>query len=114
LKNMRRRGIRNSDLPLEAAGFIKQIAAAKKEGDYSRMMDLVEQLSAVLKMTKVNAGFIDRKFLRLAQLTKEKKPTGKDKQKVSSLLRKATQLYGDGKFALANKALNKIFALLTR
>ena len=92
----------------------KEIAAAKKEGDFSRMMGLVEQLASVVNATKVDAGFIDRKFLRLAQLTKERKPQGKDKQSVSSLLRKATQLYGDGKFALANKALNKIFALLTR
>jgi hypothetical protein len=114
LKRMRRYGILNSDLPLEVAGLSKEIEAAKKEGDYSKMMDLIEQLGAVVSATKVDSGFIDRKFLRLAQLTKERKPQGNKKKKVSSLLRKATQLYGDGKFALANRALNKIFALLTR
>jgi hypothetical protein len=33
---------------------------------------------------------------------------------VSLLLRKATQLYSDGKFVKANKELNRIFALLTK
>lgn len=114
LNKMRKKGILPGDLPLEFAGVNREIKEAKGEGDFSRMMDLVEQLDAVIGATRVNADFIDRKFARLAQLTKEKKPTGKDKQTVSTLLRKATQLYGDGKFVKANSELNRIFALLTK
>jgi DNA repair exonuclease SbcCD ATPase subunit len=114
LNKMRKRGILQSDLPLEFAGVNREIKEAKGEGDFSKMMDLVEQLEAVVAATRINADFIDRKFARLAQLTREKKPTGKDKQTVSKLLRKATQLYGDGKFVKANRELNRIFALLTK
>jgi hypothetical protein len=114
LKKMRRRGILRADLPLESAGLPREIEAAKKEGDFSKMMDLVEQLDAILGATKVNAGFIERKFNRMDKLTKAKQPKGADKQRVSSLLRKATQLYADGKFAKANAELNKINALLTK
>jgi DNA repair exonuclease SbcCD ATPase subunit len=114
LNKMRKRGILRSDLPLEFAGVNREIKEAKGEGDFSKMMDLVEQLEAVVAATRIDADFIDRKFARLAQLTREKKPTGKDKQKVSTLLRKATQLYGDGKFVKANRELNRIVALLTK
>jgi len=114
MSKMRKRGILLGDLPLESFSLNKEIRQAKKEGDYSRMMDSVEQLRAMINGTKVNAEFIDRKFQRLAQLTNEKRPKGKDKQTVSSLLRKATQLYGDGKFILANRELNRIFGLLAK
>jgi hypothetical protein len=114
LNKMRKRGILRGDLPLEFAGINREINEAKGEGDFSKMMDLVEQLQAVVAATRIDADFIDRKFARLAQLTREKKPTGKDKQTVSTLLRKATQLYGDGKFVKANRELNRIFALLTK
>lgn len=114
LNKMRKRGILRGDLPLEFAGINREITEAKGEGDFSKMMDLVEQLEAVVAATRIDADFIDRKFARLAQLTREKKPTGKDKQTVSTLLRKATQLYGDGKFVKANRELNRIFALLTK
>jgi len=114
LKKMRKRGILASDLPLEFTGVNREIKEAKGEGDFSKMMDLVEQFEAVIAATRIDADFIDRKFGRLAQLTRERKPTGKDKQTVSTLLRKATQLYGDGKFVKANRELNRIFALLTK
>ena len=114
LNKMRKRGILRGDLPLEFAGVSREIKEAKGEGDFSKMMDLVEQLEAVVAATRIDSDFIDRKFGRLAQLTREKKPTGKDKQTVSKLLRKATQLYGDGKFVKANRELNRIFALLTK
>jgi hypothetical protein len=114
MAKMRKRGILLGDLPLESFSLNKEIRQAKKEGDYSRMMDSVEQLKAMIVGTKVDAEFIDRKFQRLAQLTNEKRPKGKDKQTVSSLLRKATQLYGDGKFILANRELNRIFGLLAK
>jgi DNA repair exonuclease SbcCD ATPase subunit len=114
LKKMRNRGILPGDLPLEFAGMSREIKEAQNEGDFSKMMDMVEQLEAVVDATRVDTEFIDRKFARLAQLTKEKKPAGKDKQTVSLLLRKATQLYSDGKFVKANKELNRIFALLTK
>ncbi len=114
LNKMRKRGILLGDLPLEFSGVNREIKEAKGEGDFSKMMDLVEQLAAVVGATRVNADFIDRKFARLAQLNKEKRPTGKDKQTVSTLLRKATQLISDGKFVKANRELNRIFALLTK
>ncbi len=114
LDKMRKHGILPADLPLENSGLINDIAGAKKEGDYDKMMDLSLQLAEIVKSTRIDAEFIDRKFQRLAQLNNEKKPSGKDKQTVSRLLRKATQLYSDGKLVLANREMNKIFALFAR
>jgi hypothetical protein len=114
LKKMRKKGILAGDLPLELAGVNREIKAAKGEGDFSKMMDLVRRFGAVIAAIRIDADFIDRKFARLAQLTRERKPAGKDKQMVSTLLRKATRLYGDGKFVKANRELNRIFSLLTK
>jgi DNA repair exonuclease SbcCD ATPase subunit len=109
---MQQRGILWGDLPPELAGLRSEYYEAKKEGDFSRARESVAQLDAALSAVVVDAGFIDRKFARLNELIKQKPP--KDKQAVSTLLRKATQMVGDGKYQAANRELNRIFALLTR
>jgi hypothetical protein len=111
---MRKRGILAGDLPLEYANLISQIKKQKSDSDFSGMMDTVNQLKAIVKSTVVDASFIDGKFNRLAKLRSKKQPNEQDKQAVASLLKKATRSYGDGKFARANKELNKIFALLNK
>ncbi len=111
-RKMRSRGILWADLPPEMAGLEKEFYAAKKAGDFGRAKDQVTQLEAVLSAMVIDAGFIDRKFARLNALIKKKPP--KDKQAISTSLRKATRLYGDGSFKAANRELNRIFALLTR
>jgi hypothetical protein len=68
------------------------------------------QLKAALAALVIDSGFIDRKFARFNAVIRQKPP--KNIKAVSSLLRKATQLVGDGKYQAVNRELNKIFALL--
>ena len=114
-RKMRARGILWTDLPPEMAGLKKEFYAAKKVGNFDLAKDQVSQLEATLSALVIDAGFIDRKFARLdAQIGSKtlKKKSQKDRQAVSASLRKATQLFGDGKFKAANRELNRISALL--
>ncbi|HOX43146.1 MAG TPA: hypothetical protein PK668_06095 [Myxococcota bacterium] len=107
---MQKKGLRWDDLPSEVAGLQAELAAASKAREWPRLKELAAQLDAVVVATLVDSGFIDRKFVRLNQAIKAKPAA--DKKAVSSLLRKATQLVGDGQYLAANLELNKIFALL--
>ncbi len=109
-RKMKRKGILWGDLPPELAGLQAEFRSARKAKDFSRAREAAGQLDAALAAMVIDSGFIDRKFNRLNALIKLKPP--KDKQAVSALLRKATQLVGDGKYQAANRELNRIFALL--
>jgi DNA repair exonuclease SbcCD ATPase subunit len=110
VQQMQRRGILWSDLPAELAGLKKEYYAAKKAGDFEQARDAASQLKAALSAVVIDNGFIDRKFARLNRLIRNNPPS--DRQQVSALLRKATQLVGDGQHGAANRQLNRIFALL--
>jgi hypothetical protein len=107
---LQKKGLRWDDLPPEVAGMQADMGAAAKAQEWSRLKELAAQLDAVVAATLVDSSFIERKFTRLNQAIKAQPPA--DKKQVSSLLRKATQLVGDGKYQAANQELNKIFALL--
>lgn len=107
---MRKRGVLWGDLPPELAALQSEFYRSKKSGEFARAKDAVAQLEAALAALVIDSGFIDRKFARLNALIRQKPPM--NKKAVSSLLRKATQLVGDGKYQAANRELNKIFALL--
>lgn len=109
-RKMKRRGILWGDLPPELAELQSEYKAARGQRDFARAKETVAQLDAALAALVIDSGFIDRKFNRLNTQIKKKPPN--DKQAVSALLRKATQLVGDGKHQAANKELNRIFALL--
>jgi hypothetical protein len=106
------KGLRWDDLPSELAGIRTKLGAARRAKDWPRLRELGAQLEATVVATVVDSGFIDRKFARLNQAIKARPPA--DKKSVSGLLRRATQLIGDGQFQAANNELNKIFGLLPR
>ncbi len=108
--SLQRKGLRWDDLSPEVAGLQADMAGASKAREWARLKELAAQLEAAVAATQVDSGFIDRKFVRLNQALKAR-PTA-DKKQVSSLLRKATQLVGDGQYQAANQELNKIYALL--
>ncbi len=110
VQEMRRRGILWSDLPAGLSGLKKEFYSAKKSGDFDQARDAASQLKAALSAVVIDGGFIDRKFARLNRLIRGNPPS--DRQQVSALLRKATQLVGDGQHGAANRQLNRIFALL--
>jgi hypothetical protein len=110
VQEMRRHGILWSDLPAGLSGLKKEFYSAKKSGDFDQARDAASQLKAALSAVVIDGGFIDRKFERLNRLIRRNPPS--DRQQVSALLRKATQLVGDGQHGAANRQLNRIFALL--
>lgn len=112
LGKMQRRGILVADLPLEDSGLLRQVEAALKKGSYNQALALAERLDALVQATAVDAGFIERKLQRLSQLRARAKLSSAAGKKVSSLFREATRFYSDGRYARANRQLNKIFVIL--
>ncbi len=111
---MKKKGLLWGDLPGDLSGLRDDFYSAQKSGDYGRANDSAEQLLASVRQMKIDSDFITGKFSRLNALIARKPVKAKDKKKVSSSLRKATQLVGDGQFVKANWELNRIFALLRR
>lgn len=114
LARMRQKGLLWADLPAEVSGVQAQVTRALKKGELARAADLVEQLGAAVNAVQVDADFIDRKFQWLNELKKKKPPAEADAETVKTLLRRVTQLVGDGQFTAANQELNRIYALLSR
>ncbi len=109
---MRKKGLLWGDLPGDLKGFRDDYYASQKSADYAKANDLAEMLMSSVKNLAIDSEFISGKFTRLNELIARKPIKAKDKKRVSSLLRKATQLVGDGQFFKANRELNRIFALL--
>ncbi len=114
LARMRQKGLLWADLPAEVSGAQAQVTRALKKNELARAADLVEQLDAAVNAIQVDADFIDRKFKWLNELKKTRPPAAADAETVKTLLRRVTQLVGDGQFAAANQELNRIHALLSR
>lgn len=114
LARMRQKGLLWADLPAEVSGAQSQVTRALKKGEIARAADLVEQLDAAVNSIQVDADFIDRKFKWLNELKRTRPPAAADAETVKTLLRRVTQLVGDGQFAAANQELNRIHALLSR
>jgi lipopolysaccharide biosynthesis protein len=114
LARMRQKGLLWADLPAEVSGVQTQVTRAIKKGELARAADLVEQLDAAINAVQIDADFIDRKFKWLNEIKKNRPPAAAQAENVKSLLRRVTQLVGDGQFAAANQELNRIHALLVR
>jgi len=114
LTKMKKRGILAADLPLEDSGLLKDLEKALKGGNYTQAQALAERLDALVQATAVDAGFIERKLQRLSQLRAQARLSAAAGKKVSSLFRQATRFYSDGRYARANRQLNKIFAILRK
>ncbi|NMB74754.1 MAG: hypothetical protein GYA21_06445 [Myxococcales bacterium] len=114
LARMRQKGLLWADLPAEVSGVQAEVTRALKKNELARAADLVEQLDVAVNAIQVDADFIDRKFKWLNELKKNRPPAAADAETVKTLLRRVTQLVGDGQFAAANQELNRIHALLSR
>jgi hypothetical protein len=105
---MSQKGLRRSDLPEPAQDLDKEATDAMASGDYGRARFAADQLVDTVKSVKIDKAFIQGKIARLNAQVKGKQLGGD----ADSLFREATEDYGDGKFANANKKLNKIYAML--
>ena len=93
---MDQKGILIADLPPGIDRLVTEVRHGVGKGDYVRAKYAADQLLATVKSMKIDRGFIGAKIGRLS----------------SGLFQQATAAYGDGRFAVANKLLNRIYSLL--
>jgi hypothetical protein len=111
-RGMSQRGILPSDLPEPAQGLEAEANTAMAEGDYGRARLAAQQLAATIKAIHIDKSFIAAKISRLNGAIKGKTFASDRQAEVDGLFRDATAAYGDGKFAGANRSLNKIYAAI--
>lgn len=103
-RDMDRRGILPSDLPEAVRGLQAEAGKAMAEGDYTTARFAAQQLASTVKGIKIDKGFLAAKINRLNAAAKGKALSAE----VEGLFRQATADVGDGKYADANRKLNKI------
>jgi hypothetical protein len=112
LADVESRGILISDLPSEAQPLNAEIHVARRQGDLARAWDLLGELSKAVVRLKVDQKFVELKMLRLQGARAAARLSDPQRGEVEKLLREVTASYSDGKYADANKGLNRIAAIL--
>jgi hypothetical protein len=112
LADIETRGMLISDLPPEDQPINAEIFAARRQGDFSRAWDLIGELSKVVARLKVDQKFVELKMLRLQGARAAARLSDQQRGEVEKLLREVTSSYSDGKYADANKGLNRIAVIL--
>jgi hypothetical protein len=112
LKDIETRGILINDLPPEDQPINAEIFAARRQGDFARAWDLIGELSKVVARLKVDQKFVELKMLRLQSARAAAHLSDPQRGEVEKLLREVTASYSDGKYAEANKGLNRIAVIL--
>jgi hypothetical protein len=112
LADVETRGMLISDLPPEDQPINAEIFAARRQGDFSRAWDLIGELSKVVARLKVDQKFVELKMLRLQSARAAARLSDQQRGEVEKLLREVTSSYSDGKYADANKGLNRIAVIL--
>lgn len=112
LSTMRRKGIRVADLPAGIDRMVRDIRHAVSNGKYTKAKYAADQLLGAVRAIRIDRAFIGAKIGRLSAATRRRPPKSGRKAKVAQLFQLATADYGDGRFAAANKKLNRIYGLL--
>ena len=105
------KGIRAGDL----SGLSKLIGNIRRfirTSEYARAKFAADSLKATLKSVKINRAFVGAKMGRLASTMRRKKLTEAKRTKVSKLFVQVTNAYNDGRFAAANRIINKIYGVI--
>jgi hypothetical protein len=105
-KEMSSKGILSSDLPDHASGLERDATAAMAKGDYGSARFAATQLYQTVKGIKIDKNFVSAKWARLNRAMKGKRLSSEQEQ----LLTEAASSIADGKFAAANKKLNRLYA----
>ena len=106
------RGILISDLPPEVQPFNADIFAARRQGDFPRAWDLLNQFSKVVARVKVDQRFVEQKMGRLQKVRGGAKLDDPQRSEVERLLHDVTAAFSDGHYDQANKGLNRIAVIL--
>lgn len=109
---MAKNGILPDDLPDHARDLDSEANKAMEANDYGTARLAAQQYYKVVSAIRIDKTFIAGKIARLNSMMEGKKLSSSTRKKVDELFREATSDYGDGKFANANKKLNKIYNLI--
>ena len=112
LADMDARGILISDLPPEDQPLNAEIFAARRQRDFARAMDLLNDLSKAVARLRVDQRFVEAKITRLQGARGAAKLTDIQRGEVEKLLKDVTSAFSDGRYDQANKGLNRIAVIL--
>jgi len=106
------RGILISDLPAEDQPLNAEIFAARRQRDFARAMDLVNDLVKAAARLRVDQRFVEAKITRLQGARGTAKLSDIQRGEIEKLLRDVTSAFSDGRYEQANKGLNRIAVIL--
>ena len=104
------RGILISDLPPEDQPLNAEIFAARRQRDFARAMDLLNDL-AMAKL-RVDQRFVEAKIFRLQVARGTAKLSDTQRGEIEKLLKDVTSAFSDARYEQANKGLNRIAVIL--
>lgn len=112
LAEIEARGILISDLPAEDQPLNAEIYLARKQRDFARASDLLDDLAKAVANLRINQRFVELKIGRLQGARAAARLSDSQRAEVEKLLREVTSAFSDGKYEQANKGLNRIAVIL--
>jgi hypothetical protein len=106
------RGILVSDLPPEDQPLNAEIFAARRQRDFARAMDLLNDLVKAVARLRVDQRFVEAKITRLQGARGTAKLSDGQRGEIEKLLKDVTSAFSDGRYDQANKGLNRIAVIL--
>ena len=111
LSELDTRGILISDLPSEDQPLNAEIFVARRQRDFARAMDLLNDLAKAVTKLRVDQRFVEAKITRL-QARGTAKLSDTQRGEIEKLLKDVTSAFSDGRYDQANKGLNRIAVIL--
>jgi len=106
------RGILISDLPAEEQPLNAEIFVARRQRDFARAMDLINDLTKAVAKLRVDQRFVEAKITRLQGARGTAKLSDSQRGEIEKLLKDVTSAFSDGHYEQANKGLNRIAVIL--
>ena len=112
LADLDARGILISDLPAEDQPLNAEIFAARRQRDFLRAMDLMNDLTKAIARLRVDQRFVEAKITRLQGARGAARLSEIQRGEIEKLLKDVTSAFSDGRYEQANKGLNRIAVIL--
>ena len=112
LADLDARGILVSDLPAEEQPLNAEIFVARRQRDFARAMDLINDLSKAVGKLHVDQRFVEAKITRLQGARGTARLSDTQRGEIEKLLKDVTSAFSDGRYEQANKGLNRIAVIL--
>jgi len=106
------RGILITDLPAEDQPLNAEIFAARRQRDFARAMDLLNDLTKAVARLRVDQRFVEAKITRLHGARGTVRLSDSQRGEIEKLLKDVTSAFSDGRYDQANKGLNRIAVIL--